>query len=59
MKCKVANCVNQHEEDSAPMMLGYGVYFCSVCWEFITTGKGIYSQVYRNAAYDTEKSARG
>ncbi len=42
MKCIVKDCVNQANEGR---FIGD---LCSPCHEFVTTGSGIYSQVYRN-----------
>jgi len=42
-KCIVLNCVNRSDQ---------GIFvgdLCSPCYEFITSGKGRNSQVYRNA----------
>ena len=42
IKCIVKDCENhKHEGGSAGDV-------CMPCYEFITTGKGIYSQAYRN-----------
>lgn len=42
MKCIVKDCVNQAHEGQ---FIGD---LCNPCHEFVTTGSGIYSQVYRN-----------
>ncbi len=42
-KCIVFNCTN-HSDDGK-----FHGDFCYPCWEFICTGKGKYSQLYRNA----------
>ena len=42
MKCIVKDCENHKNEG------GFAGDVCLPCYEFITTGKGIYSQMYRN-----------
>ena len=42
MKCKIINCEN---EDSHGRFVGD---LCAPCYEFLSTGKGVHSQAYRN-----------
>ena len=42
-KCIVDNCVNHTNEGK---FIGE---LCAPCWEYITNGKGVHSQAYRNA----------
>jgi hypothetical protein len=42
-KCIVINCSNRNNEG------GFIGNLCSPCYAFITTGKGRYSQMYRNS----------
>ena len=42
IKCIVKDCENHKHEG------GFTGDLCNPCYEFITTGKGIYSQAYRN-----------
>ena len=42
LKCIVKDCENHRHEG------GFTGDLCNPCYEFITTGKGIYSQAYRN-----------
>ena len=42
MKCHVKNCENHKHEG---LFIGF---LCSPCYTFLTTGEGIYSQLYRN-----------
>ena len=42
MKCIVKDCINQTHEG---LFIGE---LCKPCHEFVTTGNGVYSQIYRN-----------
>lgn len=44
MKCLVKDCANHGHEG------GFVGDLCVPCYQFITTGEGVYSQAYRNTA---------
>ena len=43
MKCIVKDCENHNDQG------GFTGNLCNPCYQFITAGKGNYSQAYRNA----------
>ena len=45
-KCIVKDCTNTDGPETGGEFIGD---LCSPCHEYITTGKGVYSQAYRNA----------
>jgi hypothetical protein len=46
VKCIVKDCKNHNYEG------GFVGDFCAPCYEFITTGEGTHSQLYRNVRYE-------
>jgi hypothetical protein len=51
MKCIVKDCKNHSHQGK---FIGD---LCSPCYQFITTGEGVYSQVYRNTIAATKEKA--